>query len=340
MQRKDFKTGSGIFSSLFQGFFKDCRSTIERQQKIIFILYSSVLVAGLAANLFGFSGPQVFKAVLLNSVFSGITLLLLLLYRLKILSMRYTFSVMVLVVQLFTCSEMIFCALEQTEYRLMLIIGNMLLLAVNVMFVLMFYLKNISCILCGSATATYIVCMYITDNGSLKNFCLLYLLLFLCIAILGELLARNIHRLDKENRSLKKDEKDLLNVLKIERDQVKGYVGLAGKRNTPAESRLLLESLKDEMQQNLITNVKEALTDREMEMVSMSDVFPELTPSEIEICRFIIHGKTLKEICAILKKSESNITCQRTHIRRKLKLQPSDSLKQVLQARFDERKGG
>ncbi len=256
------------------------------------------------------------------------------------MSMKCTFSILAVVVQLFTCSEMIICSIEPTEYRLMLIMGNMLLLATNVMFVLMFYMKNISYILCGSAMVTYTACMYMTDNASLENFFLLYFFLFLCIALLGDILARNVLRLNKENHLLKKDEYDLMNVLKIKRSQVKAYVRLARKRNGIAENRQLLELLKDEMQWNLILNVKEALKDRDFEKASLADVFPELSPSEIEICRFIIHDKTIGEICTILKKSESNITSQRTHIRKKLGLQPSDNLKLMLQARINERRTG
>ncbi|MCB6994855.1 hypothetical protein LI089_00685 [Alistipes communis] len=58
-----------------------------------------------------------------------------------------------------------------------------------------------------------------------------------------------------------------------------------------------------------------------------SQIFPELTPSEIEICRLVILGKGLKEVCRELSKVESNITSQRRHIRIKLGLQPSDNLK-------------
>ena len=73
-----------------------------------------------------------------------------------------------------------------------------------------------------------------------------------------------------------------------------------------------------------------------MEQYHLSEVFPELTPSEIEICRLVILGKTLKEVCEILGKSESNITCQRSNIRKKIGLKPSDNLRQVLTTQFEK----
>ena len=78
----------------------------------------------------------------------------------------------------------------------------------------------------------------------------------------------------------------------------------------------------------------------EMERNSLTEIFPELSPSEIEIYRLVIMGKSLNEVCSILRKSESNITCQRSNIRKKLGLQSSDNLKKVLQERFNKGKNG
>jgi len=59
-----------------------------------------------------------------------------------------------------------------------------------------------------------------------------------------------------------------------------------------------------------------------------------LTFSEKEICKLILQGHTLKEICAELNKSESNITSQRCHIRKKLNMDRRDDLRRTLEVRF------
>lgn len=103
----------------------------------------------------------------------------------------------------------------------------------------------------------------------------------------------------------------------MEKEQVRAYVRLAKQRHRTVETNNLLEMLGVEAQNNVIHNVKEAVTAKEMEQYHLSEVFPELIPSEIEICRLVILGKTLKEVCKILGKSESNITCQHSNIRKK-----------------------
>ena len=135
-----------------------------------------------------------------------------------------------------------------------------------------------------------------------------------------------------KNTGLKHDEEEILGFLNIKKEQVMAYIRLSKMEHEAAETKNLLELLSDEVRNNVISNVKEA-------MLAM-EIFPELSPSEIEIYRLVIMGKSLNEVCSILRKSESNITCQRSNIRKKLGLQSSDNLKKVLQERFNKGKNG
>lgn len=315
-------------------------SHFAKQQMITFLLYSFTIVVGLAVNLTGLSGPQKALPLALNTVLFCTILSLLVIHWLGRISMRHTFSSLTVVVQLFTCTEMIICALSPTEYNLMLIVGNMTLLAANVMFSLIAYLKNIPLILGGVSMLTYIACAVITDDENLKNFSVLYLAMFAAVTVLGNLLVNNIRKLNEENSELKHDEEEILNVLMMGKEQVMAYVRLSKRRCEAPETKTLLGLLDDKARSNIIRNVTEAVAFMEMERNSLNSVFPELSPSEIEICRLVIMGKSLSEVCAVLGKSESNITCQRSNIRKKLGLKPSDNLKKVLQFRFNKEKNG
>lgn len=326
--------------SMLKSLVKGGPSLLERQQRITFLLYASALIVGITANLAGLTGPQSVLLRMFNAAFMAVTLLLLLLYKSRRLSLQRAFCLMAVASHLFTCNEMVICAFSPSEYRMMLILGNMILLSANMMFALVAYMKNLSYVLGGMSMAAYVVCTCITGNSALKNFGVLYMILLLVVAVLGSLLVRSIRHLDKEHSIFRKEEEDMLYVLKMEREQVRAYIQLAKQRRKSVDAGRLLDLLGDDAQRNVILNVRDALTARELERTELSEVFPELTPSEIEICRFIIQDKTINEICTILKKTESNITCQRTNIRRKLGLKPADNLKKVLQARFNEKKNG
>lgn len=326
-----------VFRSRSQLFQKE-RSLLKQQQQIIFLFYALAVFTGLVANLFGLTGPQTPLMLTLNFVFLAIVLLLGLLHFFHKISLVHTFCAMAVTAQVFTCNELLLCAIHPSDYHLMLIIANMFLLIANVLFTLIAYLKNTSYALVSMSIVTYAACTYITNDDILRNFCVLVIMLFVLVAILSKLLTSNFQRLTAENERLHKEEQEILNVLRMEKEQVKAYVRLAKERHQAPETEKLLALLGENAQENVIKNVKEVLTIRDIELHPLTTIFPELSPSELDICRLAILGKTLKETCDILNKSESNITCQRVNIRKKLGLVSGDNLNIFLLNRFEQGK--
>lgn len=92
----------------------------------------------------------------------------------------------------------------------------------------------------------------------------------------------------------------------------------------------LLSRLSSTQQEELLNNIKDYYHQQYIETVNLLSICPSLTPSEVEICKLILIGKSLKEICFSLHKTPSNITSQRTHIRKKLNLAKQDDLRTSL----------
>ena len=85
----------------------------------------------------------------------------------------------------------------------------------------------------------------------------------------------------------------------------------------------LLSRLRPEQQQNILERAAEQLKTSELSKKAWDLVCADLTNSE-------------KEICIELNKSESNITSQRSHIRKKLNMDRKDDLRRELEKRFYE----
>lgn len=98
----------------------------------------------------------------------------------------------------------------------------------------------------------------------------------------------------------------------------------------------LLSRLSPEQQQNILDRAAEQLKTGELSKKAWDLVCIDLTNSERQICQMVLEGKSLKEICIELNKSESNITSQRSHIRKKLNMDRKDDLKRELEKRFYE----
>lgn len=98
----------------------------------------------------------------------------------------------------------------------------------------------------------------------------------------------------------------------------------------------LMSRLRPEQQQNILKRAAEQLKSSEQSKKAWDLVCIDLTNSERQICQMVLEGKSLKEICIELNKSESNITSQRSHIRKKLNMDRKDDLKRELEKRFYE----
>ena len=98
----------------------------------------------------------------------------------------------------------------------------------------------------------------------------------------------------------------------------------------------LLSRLSPEQQQNILDRAADQLKTSELSKRAWDLVCAELTNSARVICQMVLEGKMLKEICIELNKSESNITSQRSHIRKKLKMDRKDDLRRELEKRFYE----
>lgn len=137
--------------------------------------------------------------------------------------------------------------------------------------------------------------------------------------------------------NMSKVTKGLRQPREINQEEKKALEMLANIRDLDHDkAESLLERLTPEMRQRIVGLATERLRKEERELLAWDLVCVELTKSEKVICKLILEGKTLKEICSILNKSESNITSQRCHIRRKLKMGRKDDLRRTLELKIIE----
>ncbi len=102
----------------------------------------------------------------------------------------------------------------------------------------------------------------------------------------------------------------------------------------------LIERLTPETRQRIVHHASEHLRQKELDELAWDMICSSLTASEKQICKLILEGDSLKVICAKLNKAESNITSQRSHIRKKLGMTRNEDLRRTLEARIAEVRGG
>lgn len=325
-----------IFQKLENKIYHGNDTVEERQRFSVFLYGSIILFLGIPLNLLGFTGPTDSIYFWMNTLNLVIGVIAFTLYYYKRIGMKFALSALLTVTQLEIAGEMLNCAVNPSAYHMMLIVGNLVLSNVIIMLAVVAYMRFLPSILTFICLGMYLACVIITDSPSLKNFYILFALVFVTVCILGEKLIHAVRKLEQENRNLKQDEVELLQILRMNKQQVKAYVEFSKKdQPTSEDTERLLELIGERSQRNIINTVSCYLTEKKTEIDQIAKVFPELTASEHEICRLILQGKKLREICEILGKTENNVTAHRGHIRKKLGLMPQENLKKALENRMN-----
>ena len=308
---------------------------LDQQRQTILVYYTVLLSAGLIANIAGLSGAfhPFYKAC--NSFMLLTIISLAMLYITRHLPLVKTIGSMTMTTQVCISTDTLFCAFSPDFSNCeMVVLINMLILSANTVFSLATYLTRISQITTVIALITYTGCLFVTGDKILHDYFIILLIIMIFISVIGLRIARNAEYLMNVNKTLKQDEAELLQVLRLNKQQVKAYIALAHERHDTTKTTHLLELMGTASQKNIIENVTEFLRRQEIERHDIGMALPALTASERDICRLILQNKKQGEICAILNKSESNICTQRANIRKKLGLKPSQDLGEELAKRL------
>lgn len=310
---------------------------LDRQRQWLLVCFAVMLYLGILSNILGLSGAFDPFFTASNIVFLVVVVSSFAAYLLGKIGVMKGIAFLAVATQVFIGMDILYSAFVPTlKDNTMVILINMLILAGNMFFSLAAYQARLTRWLVGIALGVYLVCVIVTGNESLRNYFFMMLLILLFISVLSLGIARNGEYLVNANKILQREEEELLQVLRINKKQIKAYVALAKERHDVKLTEHLLDLLGEASQKNVIDNVLQYIQTRELSKQNLERVFPELSSSEREICYLILQNKKLSEIGILLNKTESNITTQRGNIRKKLGMNPSDNLQKVLEKRIRE----
>ena len=308
---------------------------LDRQRQWLLVCFAVMLSLGILSNILGLSGAFDPFFTASNIVFLIVVVSSFAAYLLGKIGVVRGIALLAVATQVFIGMDILYSAFVPTlKDNTMVILINMLILAGNMFFSLAAYQARLTRWLVAIALGVYLVCVVVTGNESLRNYFFMMLLILLFISVLSLGIARNGEYLVNANKILQREEEELLQVLRINKKQIKAYVALAKERHDVKQTEHLLDLLGEASQKNVIDNVLQYIQTRELSKQNLERVFPELSSSEREICYLILQNKKLSEIGILLNKTESNITTQRGNIRKKLGMNPSDNLQKVLENRI------
>lgn len=311
---------------------KESEMIITYQQKRVFHL--SLLMLALCAPIYIYSVPfpnEQFYYI--NSVLFLFIIMCTLAYFKKRVNLTTTFSIILIAIHI----EIIYCSIcsgHEYSYQRALIMSNITISLLFTMLSICAYMSNISILLSSLTIASYTICTLITDEPFLYSYLPLIIIIYTMIPLLGRSIHSNISNLLKSSNLLKEEEEILLKRLQMKKEELFAFAELLSENNPEEKTSSLLSIIGEQSKENLFTALAAYQKKEKSKLDTIRRIYPNLSPSELNICRLILQDKTVSQICELLHRSSGNITSQRANIRAKLGLKKSDNLKEALQERM------
>lgn len=321
------------FINRLDSFFEErTKSKEENQRLLVFILAIAAGVVGYPLHILGVwgSGDIVLQAISITT--EACLIVDFALYYKKAISLFNAFAAygfMMLVLQSAKILYIAYCGLGGGTY---LIIFNFFICLLVIFLMVMGYMHVIPFYLTGICLLTSIAANIIRP-GAIKNQFVLFIL-FICIVdcALGMVTWHNLHDVEEENKDLHDEETGILSAFNMGRDELMAYIAMSKKKEqTEKDVNEFFENLDERTEHNIIKAVKKRETMVRMKNADVANAFPMLSPTECDVCRLVMGGKTMKEIARLTGKTVNNVGAVRIHIRKKLNLASGQDLRQYLE---------
>ena len=317
--------------------FLDRRSHNWQQRLclITFLMLTlSVIVAGVPMHIAGLVGRGSNILYIISAVMWLATVMLQALYLLRHMSLRVAISMFGILTQLTGTARIVYMAIERPEGFDQTIIFNQIISLALIIYLVMAVVRHIPTIIATISIATIVFAYLYTDGGFNKQIVVIFVLVEMFTCVLGEMIRRGIRDMQCENADYHTTINRVLATFHMTKTELLAYIQLGRGEQSDKNITDFFDRLDERTEANLIRAVEQRMAHRRMQHANISSVLPSLTPTEQEVCRLIIGGKTIYEIASILNKTPNNISSVRIHIRKKLGLATSDDLREVLMKTF------
>ena len=317
--------------------FLDHRSNNWQQRLclIIFLMLClTVIVAGMPMHIMGIVGRSSGILYAISALMWLMTVVLFVLYMTRRMSLKIAISTFGLLTQLTDSARIVYMAIEHPEGFEQTILFNQIISLALIIYLVMATVRHIPTIIATISIATIVFAYIYTDGGFNKQIVVIFVIVEIFTCILGEMIRWGIRSMKRENADYHTTINRVLATFHMTKTELLAYIQLGRGEQSDKDITDFFDRLDERTEANQIRAVEHRMPHRRMQHANISSVLPTLTPTEQEVCRLIIGGKTIYEIASILNKTPNNISSVRIHIRKKLGLATSDDLREVLMKTF------
>ena len=235
-----------------------------------------------------------------------------------------------IITQLAESIRIVYAAIYQPSGFEEIIVFNQVISLALIIYLVMATVKNIPTLITSISIGTLLFAYFYTDGGVNEQVVLIFAVVEVFTCILGKLIRRGIRSMQRENDDYHNTINRLLNAFHMTKTELLAYIQLGRGGMEHKDISDFFDHLDERTEANLIRAVSQRIAERKMKNADFLTALPMLTPTEQEVCRLIVGGKSLLEIADILNKSSNNIGTVRIHIRKKLGLDKGEDLRDAL----------
>lgn len=303
----------------------------QRMCLITFLMLSlSVVILGVPMHFIGMIGRCDTILYTISAMSWAATLTILIMYLTQRMRLTVSISSFGILTQLAESARIVYVAMERPDGFEETIVFNLVISLALIIYMVMAAVRHMPTILALMSIATITSAYLYTDGEINRQIVVIFVIVEIFTCILGEMIRRGIRSMQRENADYHSTLNRVLSTFHMTKTELLAYIQLGRGGQSEKDINDFFDHLDERTEANLIRAVEQRVAQRKMQHADISAILPTLTPTEQEVCRLIIGGKTIIEIASILHKNANNVSSVRIHIRKKLGLAAGKDLREAL----------
>lgn len=303
----------------------------ERVRLTVFIVSMTLTLCAMPLHFLGAIGIDIDILKDISWLTMGVSAIALMLYISRRWSLELAFSLSCVACAALEAAKIVIITIMQPAGASHALMLNAILLFTTLLYCVLGYLRLAPVIVTGLlVSALTFACFYPSGSVILDNqFWLLFVILAVVTCAMAAIARRAMHAAQKESTEYRDLQIAIFRTFGVTR---RGLLDLIHDWHNNKNDDLdgFFNNIDPAARTRIITAAINQKANDEARNADLGTSFPQLSDTELTICRYIIARKTKKQIASALNKSENNVGSVRSNIRRKLGLDPKQDLRQFL----------
>lgn len=300
-------------------------------RQLIFLTFAPISIILFSLHLVGSYGLTIKPALVCSAFYVLVSAVALIVYivkgpkRLKYIMSAFLFSLIIIQnVRLLVLASM-------GGHDPMLTTVNITVCYILVLIASISILPRISLVCTCINIISMFLCHYLTDNSMYSQLLVIFGFTSVATTAFGFVANKLIREQQMELDDYANTIDQVLHVFNMRKNELLALLKLTKAQDTTAVyDKELMAQLDNNTLHNIIKVASQIEHMQACQRKELCERFPMLTPAELDVCRLVEQGLTLKDISTALGKSVSNVSTVRGNIRKKLGLAQDDDLRSAL----------